>query len=201
MAVAVTSDPFCTRKTTLERLASAIRLEDRIYMENAAGHLPVRIVSLGIQKSQIRDDVLLVVSCQGRSRRRQVRSIRIKRWCLHEISAKNESALDHQYAQAALFESRTLATACSRITSAVAGLKVQQRAEKAVFCCALCRCFGAKHSSKRSPLGGNLAEVLVPRSEKAPAIRTRRRSELAPRTKIVRTHITAVSEALCRQMC
>src|SRR4051812_14247881 len=113
MAVAVTGDPFCTRKMTLERLASAIRLEDRIYMEDDAGHLPpVRIVSLGVQESQIRDDVLLVVSCQGRSRRRQVRSIRIKRWCLHENSAKNESALDHQYAQAALFESRTLATAC-----------------------------------------------------------------------------------------
>jgi hypothetical protein len=79
---------------TLESLASAIGLDDGIDMKNEAGNLPpVRIVGLSVQKPQIRDDVLLVVSRQRRIRGSQVRNIGIKRWCLHEISARNESAL------------------------------------------------------------------------------------------------------------
>ena len=62
MTVAMARHPFRASKMTLVGAASAIQLEDGIDAENETSYLaPVGVVGVGIEKSQISDDVLFIV--------------------------------------------------------------------------------------------------------------------------------------------
>ena len=62
VTVAMARHPFRASKMTLVGAASAIQLEDGIDVKNETSYLaPVGVVGLGIEKSQISDDVVFIV--------------------------------------------------------------------------------------------------------------------------------------------
>lgn len=85
MAIAMAGHPFCTRKMTVKRTASAIGLKSRVNMQDkTCDFLPVRVVGIGVEHTQISDEVFLVIGRQHRLTRRQVRNAGIERWSMHE---------------------------------------------------------------------------------------------------------------------
>jgi hypothetical protein len=62
MTIAMACYPFCASQMTVKSAASAIRLDGGIDVENdARNFLPVSIVRFGVEKSHVRNGVLLVI--------------------------------------------------------------------------------------------------------------------------------------------
>jgi hypothetical protein len=94
MAISVFRHPFCAGQVAVERRSCTSGFKSRINMEHKPGDLaPIRTFAVSVEQAQIGDDVLLVVSGQGRIYRRQVGNVRIERRFFHGFLDANYSML------------------------------------------------------------------------------------------------------------